>query len=82
MTASANWRNEAACRDADTDLFFPVGPAGPALRQVDEAKRICRTCLVQAPVPGLGTGPRGHRWRMGREHGRRAARHPAPNQED
>jgi WhiB family transcriptional regulator, redox-sensing transcriptional regulator len=48
MTASANWRGEAACLDADTDLFFPVGPVGPALRQVDEAKRICRTCPVQA----------------------------------
>jgi WhiB family transcriptional regulator, redox-sensing transcriptional regulator len=48
MTASANWRDEAACRHADTDLFFPVGSAGPALRQVDEAKRICRTCPVQA----------------------------------
>lgn len=78
MTASANWSDEAACRDAGTDLFFPVGTDGPALRQVDEAKRICRTC----PVPGMGAGPRGHRWRMGRDHRGRAAGHPAPNQED
>jgi WhiB family transcriptional regulator, redox-sensing transcriptional regulator len=48
MTAPSNWRYEAACRDADPDLFFPVGPTGPALRQVDEAKRICRNCPVQA----------------------------------
>jgi WhiB family transcriptional regulator, redox-sensing transcriptional regulator len=48
MTGPANWRDEAACRDADPDLFFPIGPAGSALRQVDEAKRICRTCAAQA----------------------------------
>jgi WhiB family transcriptional regulator, redox-sensing transcriptional regulator len=48
MSASVNWCDEAACRDADTDLFFPVGPAGPGLHQVDEAKRICRTCPMQA----------------------------------
>jgi WhiB family transcriptional regulator, redox-sensing transcriptional regulator len=44
-----DWRDDAACLHADPDLFFPVGTAGPALRQVDEAKRICRTCLVRTP---------------------------------
>ena len=48
MTTPANWRDEAACRDADPDLFFPIGSTGPALRQIVEAKRICRTCPVQA----------------------------------
>ena len=48
MTEYANWRDEAACRDADSDLFFPVGTTGPALRQIDVAKRICRDCPVQA----------------------------------
>src|ERR1700747_1541585 len=47
MTAPANWRDDTACRDADPDLFFPVGTAGPALRQIGEAKRICRTCPAQ-----------------------------------
>jgi WhiB family transcriptional regulator, redox-sensing transcriptional regulator len=47
MTARANWRDDAACRDADPDLFFPVGTTGPALRQIGEAKRICRTCPAQ-----------------------------------
>lgn len=56
MTARANWRDDAACRDADPDLFFPIGTTGPALRQIGEAKRVCRTCPAQNPVPGLGAG--------------------------
>jgi WhiB family transcriptional regulator, redox-sensing transcriptional regulator len=47
MTARADWRDDAACRDADPDLFFPIGTTGPALRQIGEAKRICRTCPAQ-----------------------------------
>jgi WhiB family transcriptional regulator, redox-sensing transcriptional regulator len=49
MTIRVSWREVAACRDADPDLFFPVGTAGPALRQIQEAKRICRACPAQAP---------------------------------
>src|SRR5260370_17811759 len=47
MTAGANWREDAACRDADPYLFFPIGTTGPALRQIQAAKRICRTCPAQ-----------------------------------
>jgi WhiB family transcriptional regulator, redox-sensing transcriptional regulator len=49
MTVRVNWREIAACRDTDPDLFFPIGTAGPALRQIEAAKRICRACPVQAP---------------------------------
>ena len=28
--------------------LFPIGTMGPALRQIDEAKRICRACPAQA----------------------------------
>src|SRR5260370_41622500 len=48
MTMRTDWLDDAACRDADADLFFPVGTIGPALHQMDEAKRICRSCPVQA----------------------------------
>src|SRR2546430_13586415 len=44
MTARATWRDDAACRHADPDLFFPIGATGPALRQISVAKRICRAC--------------------------------------
>jgi WhiB family transcriptional regulator, redox-sensing transcriptional regulator len=47
MTVRTNWREHAACRDADPDLFFPIGTAGNSLRQVDEAKRICHRCPAQ-----------------------------------
>ncbi|MFE3516111.1 WhiB family transcriptional regulator [Streptomyces sp. NPDC059166] len=42
-----NWRMHAACRDADPDLFFPIGSSGPALVQAEEAKAVCATCPVQ-----------------------------------
>jgi WhiB family redox-sensing transcriptional regulator len=42
-----NWRDSAACRTEDPDLFFPVGTTGPALLQIEEAKAICRGCPVR-----------------------------------
>lgn len=40
------WRDRAACRDEDPELFFPIGSTGPALRQIEEAKAVCRRCPV------------------------------------
>jgi len=42
-----NWRKDAACRDTDPDLFFPVGTTGPAIEQIESAKAVCRTCDAQ-----------------------------------
>jgi WhiB family redox-sensing transcriptional regulator len=42
-----DWRHQAACRDIDPEIFFPVGTTGPALAQIEAAQSICRTCLVQ-----------------------------------
>ncbi|MEU7031422.1 WhiB family transcriptional regulator [Streptomyces sp. NPDC046275] len=41
-----DWRHNAACRDEDPELFFPVGNTGPALLQIEEAKAVCRRCPV------------------------------------
>jgi WhiB family redox-sensing transcriptional regulator len=43
----SNWRNNAACREIDPDLFFPIGASGHDLLRIDEAKRVCRACPVQ-----------------------------------
>lgn len=47
MTVHTNWRDDVACRDADPDLFFPIGTTGAALHQVEQAKRLCRVCPAQ-----------------------------------
>lgn len=41
-----DWRDKAACREEDPELFFPIGTTGPALMQVEDAKAVCRTCDV------------------------------------
>ena len=42
-----NWRDEAACRDTDPDLFFPVGTTGLAVDQIASAKAVCGSCPVR-----------------------------------
>ena len=43
------WRDVAACRDTDPDLFFPVGTTGPAIEQIANAKAVCAECEVSEP---------------------------------
>jgi len=76
MTARANWRDDAACRDADPELFFPAGTAGPALRQIGEAKRICRACpaRTQCLAWALDNGITDGVWGGATEDERRAIR--------
>ncbi|MEV5875211.1 WhiB family transcriptional regulator [Streptomyces sp. NPDC052101] len=53
-----HWRDHAACRDEDPDLFFPVGTTGPAQVQTEQAKAVCAHCPVREPCLdwALGTG--------------------------
>jgi len=44
---SSQWRERAACRCADPELFFPVSETGPAQLQIRQAKQICHACPVQ-----------------------------------
>jgi WhiB family transcriptional regulator, redox-sensing transcriptional regulator len=48
MNIVDDWRDRAACRDADPELFFPVSDLGPGARQVAEAKTVCGRCPVRA----------------------------------
>ena len=41
------WRDRAACRYEDPELFFPIGTSGPALETAEAAKQVCRACTVR-----------------------------------
>ncbi len=45
----ASWRESAACRFLDTELFFPVGKAGRAIAEIQRAKAVCAGCRVRQP---------------------------------
>ncbi|MFJ9536151.1 WhiB family transcriptional regulator [Streptomyces sp. NPDC101225] len=42
-----DWREHAACRSEDPDLFFPIGTSGPSLMQTEQAKAVCKRCPVR-----------------------------------
>lgn len=45
----ADWRDLAACRDVDPELFFPTAPAGAALAVAERrALAVCAVCPVLA----------------------------------
>src|ERR1700746_3372712 len=76
MTAPATGRDVPACRDADPELFFPIGTAWAALRQIGEAKRICRACpaRTQCLAWALDNGITDGVWGGATEDERRAIR--------
>ncbi len=41
------WRRGAACRNMDTELFFPRGETGVPLEQTVAAKAVCAGCPVR-----------------------------------
>ncbi|RYV49297.1 WhiB family transcriptional regulator [Pengzhenrongella frigida] len=41
-----DWRHRAACLNEDPELFFPIGTAGPAQHQLEQARVICHRCPV------------------------------------
>jgi len=43
----SDWRHRSACRHEDPELFFPIGNTGPALVQIEEAKKVCNRCEVK-----------------------------------
>ena len=42
-----SWRDSAACRQVDTEIFFPVGRGASA--DIEQAKAVCARCPVQLP---------------------------------
>ena len=60
------WRRDAACRNQDPELFFPIGTGDASGQQVKAAKAVCHRCPVLAscfawatangPVAGIWGG--------------------------
>src|ERR1700726_4248255 len=44
-----DWRKVAAGRNTEPDLFFPIGTPGPAIEQIEAAKRVCLSCGALEP---------------------------------
>lgn len=66
----------SACREADPELFFPIGSSGPALHQLNAAKAICARCLVLSDclTYAIETGQDAGVWGGTSEQERRALR--------
>lgn len=47
MLTVTDWRDLAACRDSDPELFFPIGSTGLAADSIDKAVAICGLCSVR-----------------------------------
>ena len=45
----ASWRESAAYRFLETDLFFPIGKTGLAVAEVQRAEAVCASCPVRPP---------------------------------
>jgi WhiB family transcriptional regulator, redox-sensing transcriptional regulator len=41
-----DWWQDAACRTADPDIFFPVSAHGPGQEDIARAKAVCTRCPV------------------------------------
>ncbi|GHH94105.1 WhiB family transcriptional regulator [Streptomyces capillispiralis] len=76
-----DWSERANCREADPDLFFPIGDRGPTLVQIERAKAVCHDCpvLERCLDWALRSGPLEGIWGGTTEGERRALmRRPAP----
>ncbi|MFI0416752.1 WhiB family transcriptional regulator [Spongiactinospora sp. 9N601] len=70
-----SWIEHAACRDADPELFFPIGSI-PSPEQLKAARRICADCPVHGPCLrfAVESGQSGGIWAGTTERERRAMR--------
>lgn len=70
------WRDRAACRDTDPELFFPVGTTGQALDQIEAAKAVCMACDACRPCLefALATNQESGIWGATSEEERRVLR--------
>ena len=72
-----DWRQQAACRSLDPDLFFPVSTAGASLPQIETARCVCERCPVRSACLrwALDAGQVSGIWGGTTEEDRRAMRY-------
>jgi len=72
----SSWRERAACREAGTELFFPIGATGAAADETRLARQICASCPVRTEclTYALTTGQQYGIWGGLDEQERRAQR--------
>ena len=72
-----DWRDQAACRRLDPDLFFPISTSGASLPQTETARRVCERCPVLTACLrwALDTGQVSGIWGGTTEEERRAMRY-------
>lgn len=72
----SRWREDAACRDTDPNLFFPVGTTGEAEEETRAALALCRQCAVreQCLEFAMATNQRDGIWGATSEDDRRRMR--------
>lgn len=70
-----SWMEEAACRTADPELFFPIGDENAA-RQARAAIAVCDRCAVQSHclIYALRTNQKNGIWGGKTEHERATLR--------
>jgi len=47
VLAITDWREMAACRDSDPNLFFPIGTTGLATDKIRQSVAVCSACAMQ-----------------------------------
>lgn len=70
LVIEPDWQDQAACAEADPELWHPTRGTGADLRM---AKKICGTCPVRLPCLEAGMGQHGI-WGGTTEMERRALR--------
>lgn len=83
--AGSDWLTQAACREVDPELFFPVGLSAAARAQTERAKAVCEVCPVRSECLkwALDTGQTAGVWGGMSEHDRwELGARPVPRRSD
>lgn len=52
-----DWQEAAICRQADPELFFPIGTTGAAVAEIQRAMAVCARCRPSLPITACSHTP-------------------------